>query len=70
MTADVERRGLADQVDVAGFSLTIPHLLASIDLVVVPSLWPEPFGLALLEAMSAGCAVVASAHTVPPSARR
>jgi glycosyltransferase involved in cell wall biosynthesis len=27
---------------------------------VVPSLWPEPFGLVAIEAMEAGCALVAS----------
>ena len=33
---------------------------ASSDLAVVPSLWAEPFGLAALEAMSCGIAVIAS----------
>ena len=31
-------------------------------IVVVPSRWPEPFGLVTVEAMLAGCAVVASRH--------
>lgn len=30
--------------------------------MAVPSIWPEPFGLVILEAMRAGCAVVATAH--------
>lgn len=46
----------------------IPHLdrsavvaqLAAQDVLVVPSLFPEPFALVVLEAMAAGCAVVAS----------
>lgn len=29
--------------------------------IVIPSLWPEPFGIVAIEAMSAGCPVVASA---------
>ena len=33
---------------------------ATSDLVVVPSIWAEPFGLAALEAMSSGVAVIAS----------
>jgi glycosyltransferase involved in cell wall biosynthesis len=33
---------------------------ATSDLIVVPSLWAEPFGLAALEAMSSGIAVIAS----------
>jgi glycosyltransferase involved in cell wall biosynthesis len=35
--------------------------LADIDVLVTPSLWNEPFGLVLCEAMSAGVPVVASA---------
>lgn len=35
--------------------------LAGIDVLVVPSLWHEPFGLVLCEAMSAGVPLVASA---------
>ena len=31
-------------------------------IVVVPSRWPEPFGLVTVEAMLAGCAVIASSH--------
>lgn len=35
-------------------------ILRSTDVLVVPSVWPEPFGLTALEGMAAGCAVVAS----------
>jgi glycosyltransferase involved in cell wall biosynthesis len=35
--------------------------LAGVDVLVVPSLWHEPFGLVLCEAMDAGVPVVASA---------
>lgn len=38
----------------------VPRLLASFDVVVVPSVWPEPFSLIVLEAMAAGAVVVAS----------
>lgn len=38
----------------------LPPLLARQDVVVVPSVWPEPFALAALEGMAAGAAVVAS----------
>lgn len=34
--------------------------LAAADVAVVPSIWPEAFGLTALEALAAGCAVVAS----------
>lgn len=39
----------------------LPQLLAATDVLVVPSVWPEPFGLTALEGMAAGAAVVASA---------
>ncbi len=42
------------QVDASEF-------LSNVDVLVVPSLWNEPFGLVLCEAMSAGVPVVASA---------
>ena len=38
----------------------VPKLYASADIVVFPSLWPEPFGRIPLEAMAAGLPVVAS----------
>lgn len=38
----------------------VPRLLSSFDVVVVPSVWPEPFSLIVLEAMAAGAVVVAS----------
>lgn len=54
--------GIADHVDVLGFREDIPALLDQVDIVAVPSVWPEPFGLVTLEAMRAGRAVVATAH--------
>ncbi len=38
----------------------LPAVLATASVVVVPSTWPEPFGLTALEGMAAGAAVVAS----------
>ncbi|MFE6236466.1 glycosyltransferase family 4 protein [Cellulosimicrobium sp. NPDC057862] len=38
----------------------LPSRLAEADVVVVPSIWPEPFALTALEGMAAGAAVVAS----------
>lgn len=51
-------------VDMAGYR---PHadVLAAMGraaIVVVPSRWPEPFGMTALEAMAAGAALVASPH--------
>ena len=39
----------------------VPGLLASADVVVVPSVWPDPCPLTVLEGMAAGAAIVASA---------
>ncbi len=38
----------------------IPELYAQTDIVVFPSLWPEPFGRIAIEAMAAGRKVIAS----------
>lgn len=38
----------------------LKDLYRACDVVVVPSIWPEPFGLVVLEAMAAGTCVVAS----------
>ena len=38
----------------------VPEILRGADVVVVPSRWPEPFALTVLEGMAAGAAVVGS----------
>ena len=38
----------------------VARLLRGIDVLVVPSRWPEPFALTVLEGMAAGAAVIAS----------
>ena len=43
----------------------MPDFYRSLDLFVLPSKEPEPFGLVVLEAMAAGRAVVATAHGGP-----
>jgi len=39
----------------------IPSLYAQADIIVFPSLWPEPFGRIAIEAMAAGKPVIGSA---------
>lgn len=51
--------GLDDVVRFEGFAVDVPSELESVDVLVVPSQRPEPFGLVVLEGMAAGCAVVA-----------
>ena len=38
----------------------LPELYRAADIAVVPSVWPEPFGIVALEAMAAGVPLVAS----------
>ncbi len=51
---------LAGRVVMPGFREDVARVLASLDIVVCPSLEPDPFPRAMLEAMAAGRAVVAS----------
>ncbi|HEY5199016.1 MAG TPA: glycosyltransferase family 4 protein [Solirubrobacteraceae bacterium] len=51
--------GLADAVHMLGHRDDIPRVLASLDLLLVPS-WEEPFGLVVVEAMSSGVPVFAT----------
>ena len=47
----VEELNIGKDVVFTGKRKDIPHILASLDLMVVPSIWDEPFGLVSLEAM-------------------
>jgi len=58
--------GLDVWVRLPGFRSDVAELFAAADVAVVPSIWPEPFGYVALEALSAGCAVVASAAGALP----
>jgi glycosyltransferase involved in cell wall biosynthesis len=43
-----------------GFRSDVRSLWCAANIAAVPSVWPEPFGYVALEALSAGCPVVAS----------
>lgn len=55
------RLGLSDAVRFMGWldNTALPQMYATCDVVVVPSRWPEPFGMVGLEAMRHGKPVVA-----------
>ena len=57
MIADL---GLSGQVQLLGFVEDVGRLLTSHTIYVQPSIRPEPFGLALVEAMTQGMACIAS----------
>jgi glycosyltransferase involved in cell wall biosynthesis len=56
----VSRAGLEKQVSVTGYRTDIPAIISATDILVLPSVQPEPFGLVLLEAMAAGKPVIAT----------
>lgn len=51
LEALVEKLNVGKEVVFTGKRKDIAHILASLDLMVVPSVWDEPFGLVSLEAM-------------------
>ena len=54
--------GLTDCVIFSDFRTDIPAVLTAYDIFVLPSTEPDPFPTVVLEAMAAGCPVVANAH--------
>lgn len=59
LKAQAERLGIAERLVFAGERDDVPDLLAACDLFAMSSLW-EGLPVALLEAMSSGCSVVAT----------
>ncbi|MBW3638901.1 MAG: glycosyltransferase [Actinobacteria bacterium] len=57
--------GIDEQVDFRGFREDVDAELAEMDVVVHCSVLPEPFGQVVIEAMSAGRPVIASAEGGP-----
>jgi glycosyltransferase involved in cell wall biosynthesis len=53
--------GVSDRVAFLGWRDDAVRLNAAFDVAAVPSVWDEPFGLVVVEAMAAGIPVVASA---------
>lgn len=58
----VEREAEDYGITIAGYQMhqQVLDIMAMAAIVVVPSRWPEPFGLTALEAMASGAAVISS----------
>jgi len=61
----VDSLGVGEHVIFAGRRKDVPEILDAINVLVIPSIEPDPCPLILLEGMAAGKAVVASAHGGP-----
>ncbi|MCB9456029.1 MAG: glycosyltransferase [Anaerolineaceae bacterium] len=65
LEAEAQTLGIADRVHFLGWRDDVPHLMAALDVFLLPSLW-EGFGLVLLEAMAQQTPIVASAVSAIP----
>lgn len=54
----VEEKSLSEKVIFLGFRLDIPNLMHISDIIVIPSIQPDPFPTTVLEAMASGKAVI------------
>lgn len=60
LKASIKGKGLSEKVFYLGYRNDIPAVLASIDLLVMPSILPDPLPTVVLEAMSSSKAVLAT----------
>ena len=51
---------LADRVEFSGFRMDVPAVMSALDVLVLASTCPEPFGRVLIEAMAAARPVIAT----------
>lgn len=61
LSAAADRAGIADRVRFLGQRSDVPRLMAAADVYCQPNTGPEPFGVAVVEALYAGLPVVGSA---------
>ncbi len=66
LLASCAELGLSERVTFRSFRLDVPAVMSALDVLVLASISPEPFGRVLIEAMAAGKPVVATdAGAVP-----
>ena len=56
------RYGMQETVEFLGFRRDVPELMATSDILVVPSILPDPFPTVILEGLRAGLPVVATSE--------
>ena len=61
----INNKNLSDTVSLLGQVNDMPGFYSNIDMFVLPSTQPEPFGLVVIEAMNYGLPVVATNHGGP-----
>lgn len=57
--------GVAQRIVWAGYHDNAPTVMAALDILALPSIRPEPFGMVVIEAMASGKPVIATAHGGP-----
>ncbi|RFD21239.1 glycosyltransferase [Komagataeibacter melaceti] len=57
-----QRHGIAAHLRFAGHCADMPAAMMLADMVIVPSLRPEPFGRVVVEAQAMGCPVIVAGH--------
>lgn len=62
----IGRAGLERRIRVLGFVADGAGVFDAADIAMIPSTWPDPFPTVILEAMRAGCAVIAADHGGAP----
>jgi glycosyltransferase involved in cell wall biosynthesis len=58
----IDNLGLDGRFHLAGYRSNVADVYRTLDIFVLPSIKPEPFGLVTVEAMTQGCAVIATNH--------
>ncbi len=57
--------GIENHVVWPGYHDNAPEVMAALDILALPSIRPEPFGMVVIEAMATGVPVIATAHGGP-----